>query len=328
MSELDLAREQPTRPRAMAVATSGAVLALLMGALGCQAKPQQPATGIWQGRVATMSFDLAIAVHLGVNAEHAATVACDFVEYRAMGQAADDVVNDGREVRFALPWASFKGAVDEHGDLRGVWRQGPRQIDVVLRPTHEVILPKRPQEPRGELPYRVREVLYSYVPADGIDSLQPAVSTREGAINLAATLTLPAADGPHPAVVLISGSGPDTRDAPIMGHRLFLVLADYLTRAGYAVLRYDERGQGQSSGDFATTALPDLAMDVRAGVRFLGGVDDVDGERIALVGHSEGGLVADPMARASSASFRWAARPWPPTCCWLGSSDCCERNAA
>jgi uncharacterized protein len=181
-----------------------------------------------------MSFDLAVAVHLGVSVDGQATAACDFVEYRDMGRPASDVVNDGQQVRFQLPWASFDGRVDANGDLAGTWVQGPRRIATVLRPTDNVVLPRRPQEPSGDLPYQQHEVAYHYDLQQGLSSLQVGATTRAGNVSIAGTLTVPVGPGPHPAIVLVSGSGPDTRDAAIMGHRLFLVLADYLTRAGYA----------------------------------------------------------------------------------------------
>jgi len=282
------------------------IFSLLLHGLGySQSDPPErtrPPAGIWQGRISTIGFDLAVAVHLGVDAAGAVTATCDFVEYRNTDLAASDVVIDGRSVRFHLPWASFDGAVDEHGDLCGIWVQGLRRISIELHPTDEVVLPKRPQEPRGVLPYSEHEVAYHYSPSAGLRSLRPSSSDRQDAISLAGTLTLPDGSGPHPAILLISGSGPDTRDAPIMGHRILWVLADYLTRQGYAVLRYDERGQGLSSGDYSTATLQDLAADARAGVRFLGSHAEIDEARIGLIGHSEGGMVVAMVAGGPDAA--------------------------
>lgn len=113
---------------------------------------------------------------------------------------------------------------------------------------------------------------------------------------LAGTLTLPPSPGPFPAVILISGSGPQDRNALIMGHKPFLVLADYLTRRGVAVLRFDDRGVGKSTGDFAYATSMDFASDVLAGVRYLQTRADIDRHRIGLIGHSEGGLIAPMVA--------------------------------
>jgi pimeloyl-ACP methyl ester carboxylesterase len=117
---------------------------------------------------------------------------------------------------------------------------------------------------------------------------------------LAGTLTLPRSPGPHPAVLLITGSGPQDRDEALMGHRPFLVIADYLTRRGIAVLRVDDRGMGKSTGKFDSATTVDFAGDARASVDFLKTRKDVDPQQIGLIGHSEGGVIAPMLAAESS----------------------------
>jgi pimeloyl-ACP methyl ester carboxylesterase len=121
---------------------------------------------------------------------------------------------------------------------------------------------------------------------------------------LAGTLTLPAGRGRFPAVVLITGSGPQNRDEEIFGHRPFLVIADALTRRGIAVLRYDDRGVGQSTGDFAKATTADFAGDVEAAVAYLRTRKDIHPRRIGLIGHSEGGVIA-PMVAARDPEIRF-----------------------
>jgi fermentation-respiration switch protein FrsA (DUF1100 family) len=116
-------------------------------------------------------------------------------------------------------------------------------------------------------------------------------------VRLAGTLTLPQGAGPFPAAILIAGSGPNDRDEYLMGHKPFLVLADFLTRHGIAVLRADKRGVGQSTGDYAAAVSADFAADVEGGVAYLRNRPDIDRRRIGLIGHSEGGLIA-PMVAA------------------------------
>src|SRR4029079_12019113 len=106
---------------------------------------------------------------------------------------------------------------------------------------------------------------------------------------LAGTLTLPPGDGPFPAVLLLTGSGPENRDEEVFGHKPFLVIADHLTRAGIAVLRVDDRGVGGSTGNVATSTTADFADDALAGVRFLKAHPRIAPGRIGLLGHSEGG---------------------------------------
>lgn len=134
----------------------------------------------------------------------------------------------------------------------------------------------RPQEPILPYPYIAEEV-----------SFENKAKTR-----FYGTLTLPKGKKTAPAVVLIHGSGPWDRDQPIFTHKTFLVLADYLTRQGIAVLRYDKRGIGKSGGDYALATSQDLADDVAAAVAFLKTRKEINSRQIGLIGHSEGGLIA------------------------------------
>jgi len=115
-------------------------------------------------------------------------------------------------------------------------------------------------------------------------------------VRLAGTLTKPKGAGPFPAVLLITGSGAQNRDEELMGHKPFLVLADYLTRRGIAVLRVDDRGTAESTGNFKTATTQDFATDTMAGVRYLLGRPEIDKKRIGLIGHSEGGVIAPMVA--------------------------------
>ncbi|HHT35481.1 MAG: alpha/beta fold hydrolase [Proteiniphilum sp.] len=141
--------------------------------------------------------------------------------------------------------------------------------------------PDRPQTPQEPFPYAAEELL---IPAGDGDRV------------LGATLTLPAGKGPFPAVMLIAGSGPNDRDETVFGHKPFLVIADHLTRQGFAVLRYDKRGVGKSTGNFSTATIEDFANDARAVVNYLKQQEEIDPDRIGLLGHSEGGLVSAMLA--------------------------------
>lgn len=135
----------------------------------------------------------------------------------------------------------------------------------------------RPQEPRLPYPYYSEEVTFRNDQAD---------------IVLSGTLTLPRKAGKFPAVVLITGSGQQNRDEEIFGHKPFLVIADYLTRQGFAVMRYDDRGIGKSSGNFMAAISPDFAADAESAVAYLKTRKEIIHDKIGLAGHSEGGLVA------------------------------------
>lgn len=132
------------------------------------------------------------------------------------------------------------------------------------------------------------------------------VTVENGDITLAGTLTLPEIEGPYPAVVLISGSGPQDRDEslePLASIKPFRLIADYLTQEGIAVLRYDDRGVGQSTGDFDTATSADFATDAEAAVRYLSGRDDIRSDAIGIIGHSEGGAVAPLVANNTDVAF-------------------------
>ncbi len=145
--------------------------------------------------------------------------------------------------------------------------------------------PVRPQTPVPPFPYAQVEASYD----------NPA---RPG-VHLAGTLTVPKGKGPFPAVVLITGSGPQDRDETAFGHKPFLVLADYLTRRGIAVLRVDDRGVGGSKGEGPDDTMYDHVTDVGAGVEWLKTRPEVDRRRIGLIGHSEGAVIAPMVAKAN-----------------------------
>src|SRR5262245_58432563 len=144
--------------------------------------------------------------------------------------------------------------------------------------TAQQVAPQRPQTPKAPFPYQEREVTY----ANAADKTA-----------LAGTLTVPAGKGPHPAALLLPGSGPVDRDeAMLPGHKPFMVIADYLTRRGIAVLRTDDRGVGKSGGDYLKATGEDLAGDALSGIAFLKRQPELDATRIGLIGHSQGGGVA------------------------------------
>jgi len=175
---------------------------------------------------------------------------------------------------------TFKGKL-EGGAIVGVFTQMDQRFPFKLG-RGAVDLPDRPQEPQRPLPYREEEVSY-----------------RSAEITLAGTLTIPPGEGPFPAALLISGSGPQNRDEEVFGHKPFFVLSDHLTRAGIAVLRVDDRGVGGSSGHLPSSSSADLAEDALAGVRFLQERGEIDARRIGLIGHSEGAMIA-PLAASMS----------------------------
>jgi alpha/beta superfamily hydrolase len=148
---------------------------------------------------------------------------------------------------------------------------------------------KRPQDPTDQLSYISEDIYFTNSKADNI--------------KLAGTLTIPKNVKQPSVAILISGSGPQNRNSEIkqFNHRPFLVLSDYLTKNGIAVLRYDDRGIADSEGDFSTATSYDFATDVEAAVTYLKTRTDIDTTKIGLIGHSEGGIIA-PIVAANSTS--------------------------
>ncbi len=243
--------------------------------------------GDWDGALEVTGVRLRLAWHIATTAEDGTYATIDSIDQGANGIPVSAISRDGGAVKFEIKLlgASFQGALSAGGQtMTGQWSQGGQTFPLSLtRRATGVAQPtlNRPQTPKPPFPYDAQEVSFDDASAKA---------------RLAGTLTLPPGKGPFPVVVLIAGSGPNTRDEPILGHRIFLVLADHLTRNGIAVLRYDKRGTGSSTGDYAKATTADFADDADAAVAFLKARPEIDPRHIGLIGHSEGGLIAPMVA--------------------------------
>lgn len=260
-----------------------------------EAIPTQEFTALWVGKLDALIQKLDIAILELANGK----ALLDSVSQKASGFVGQ-VVREGNKVTFTFPAlnAEFRGEADEAGHtLIGKWKQGFASLNLALTQRERIDAKplRRPQTPQPPFPYQVRNVEFE---------------NSSAKIRLSGTLTLPPkpsgkenfSSPPIPAVVLISGSGPQDRDETIAEHRPFAVLADHLTRAGLAVLRFDDRGVGQSQGDFSKATSVDFASDVLAAVDFLRQQPEIDRDHIALCGHSEGGIIA-PLAAVQDANI-------------------------
>jgi pimeloyl-ACP methyl ester carboxylesterase len=181
-------------------------------------------------------------------------------------------------LKVRTPQISIEGELIEDGSVfEAQFAQGPNKFPVRFELVDEVPGFARPQRPKKPYPYDREEVSYE---------------NKTAGIKIAGTLTKPRSQGPFPAVLLIAGSGPHSRDEVIGYHRTLHVLADHLTRNGVAVMRVDKRGVGGSTGDFWKANTEDLASDVLAGVQYLKTRADINKKQIGLIGHSEGGSIA------------------------------------
>lgn len=215
------------------------------------------------------------------------TAKLDSIDQGAKDLPIDSITKQGNSVSFSAAQfgMSYEGTLNEKGDeISGTFRQGGGSTPLVFRRISEVPKISRSQDPQKPYPYAEEEVSYKN-PKDNV--------------KLAGTLTLPRGEGKHPAVILITGSGGQDRDETVAGHRPFLVLADYLTRKGIAVLRVDDRGIGGSGGGSLSETSEDFAGDVLAGIEYLKTRKEINPKQIGLIGHSEGGMIA-PIAAARS----------------------------
>jgi pimeloyl-ACP methyl ester carboxylesterase len=135
---------------------------------------------------------------------------------------------------------------------------------------------------------------------DGLPYNEVEVRFQNDDITFAGTLTVPRITGPHPAVIMISGSGPNTQNSEAFGFKTFRIIADHLSRNGISVLRYDGRGVGNSTGkDGWSYTSEDFAGDTLSALKSLQKRSDIDPKKIGLIGHSEGGRIAPLVASLS-----------------------------
>ncbi len=239
--------------------------------------------GHWQGSLQVGPTQLRLVLNVTADGD-ALTATLDSLDQGANGLPVADLKLDDQAVSFAMPaiGARYVGTLAADGSqIDGKWSQGPGTLPLVFRRLAQAAKLNRPQEPSKPYPYQEQEVTFTGGAPD---------------VTLAGTLTIPEGDGPFPAVVLLTGSGPQDRNETLMGHRPFLVLADHLTRQGIAVLRFDDRGFGASTGNFAAATHQDFANDGESAWAFLRSQPKIDPARVGLLGHSEGGVYAPIIA--------------------------------
>lgn len=268
-------------------------------------------SGIWEGSLSVGSASLRLVFTIDITDEGRAAATMDSPDQGVKGIPVSSVSFEGQRLILGVTavGGSYEGSLNAaEGSIEGFWKQGgssfpltlelkegsraenPEVSDLEAEPpaqedtsafqasTPQVTL--RPQEPEPPFPYSSRDL--SFTVGDGI--------------SLAGTLTLPEGPGPFPAALLVSGSGAQDRDETIYGHKPLWVIADYLARRGIATLRLDDRGVGESQGDFASSTTLDFAMDAESALDFLKKYPGVDPGKIGIIGHSEGGIIAAMVA--------------------------------
>jgi len=248
---------------------------------------QQPAVagrfvGEWVGALATPAAKLRLGLTVARDSSSGGLtgVMTSLDQGNAKIPATLALHGDTLVVSMPAAQATYTAVFDAAKDsLRGTFTQGaslPLDMGRASAPT----APVRPQEPKPPFPYSSREVTVESVPG----------------VRLAGTILMPAGAGPFPAVVMVTGSGPQNRNEELLGHKPFLVITDYLARHGIASLRYDDRGVAGSTGNFASSTSADFANDAQAAVAFLRKQPGIAPGHVGIIGHSEGGLIAPIVA--------------------------------
>jgi hypothetical protein len=273
------------------ILATGSLLALIAGTASAE-----DAAGDWVGVLAGQYH---VVLHVTRNPAGRYGATLESPDQGRFVLPVDEVTTDPAHLNFTISKIGARYAGTWNAGAKGwigTWTQGMTAQLVFTRmtgPVSALTPPKRPQEEaiaKGPLPYTSAPVRFDNAAVPGV--------------TLAGTFSRPAGAGPFPTVVLISGSGPNDRDEDLMGHKLFLVLADALNRRGVAVLRYDKRGIGESKGTYETATTADFTSDAEAAVAWLKTCADVDPKWIGVLGHSEGGLIA-PAVAVGDASVRF-----------------------
>ncbi|MFC3194914.1 alpha/beta hydrolase family protein [Marinicella sediminis] len=240
--------------------------------------------GQWGGTVEIPGNPLSLILHIN-DQDGQVKATADSPDQGATGLLVDQVSLDDGLVRFTMQalGVEFTGQLSEDQQtIAGDFVQQGMQFKLTLtRGASPKQVYERPQNPQPPFDYQVKEVL---------------VNNPQAGITLAGTLTLPKDQPVKAAAVMITGSGPQDRDETVFEHKPFWVIANHLTQAGYAVLRMDDRGVGESTGDFKTATSEDFVTDISAGVDFLQQHADIPADKVGVIGHSEGGMIGPMLA--------------------------------
>ena len=246
----------------------------------------------WTGILNAGGQKIELRLHLIQNADKTYTSNWDVPAQKAKGIASSKTTleNSQLSIEIKMIGASYTGSLNVTGDkMEGTWGQSGMNFPLNMEPLKEdapVAVFIKPQTPKPPFAYTSQDIVY-HGPNTNLD--------------YGATLTYPNDNKKHSLVILITGSGKQDRDETIFDHKPFAVIADYLTKKGFAVLRVDDRGAGKSTGDFSKSTSADFALDVEEHILYAKSLAMVDTNKIGLLGHSEGGLIA-PMVAARNKS--------------------------
>ena len=240
---------------------------------------QKELIGSWLGILKVQGIELRLVFHLSENETGILSSTMDSPDQGAKGIQMGSVSFETGLLKINAPAINgyYSGQMIRVDSIKGNWHQSGQTFEVDLKKQKEELKINRSQEPKPPFPYDVEEVKFM---------------NEKAGHKLAGTLTIPKGEGKFPAVILISGSGAQNRDEELFGHKPFWVIADYLTRKGIVVLRYDDQGVGKSGGSQLNTTSLDYSFDAEAAFNFLRSDHRINKKEIGFAGHSEGGLIA------------------------------------
>jgi pimeloyl-ACP methyl ester carboxylesterase len=244
--------------------------------------------GIWLGKL-NVGRELRIVFHVKDSGDGKLSATMDSPDQSAKDIPCSGVTATGDSISIEMSniHGLFAGKLTDPNTLTGEWSQSGHALPMELKRVDEVpeVLPvprsERPQTPKPPFNYTSEDVIYQ---------------NADKSIQYGATITIPKGKGPFPAVLLITGSGQQNRDEEIMGHKPFAVIADYLTNNGYVVLRVDDRGTGKTTGSLDSATSMDFSKDALVSLDYLEKRPEVNRKRVGLMGHSEGGMIAEIIA--------------------------------
>jgi len=243
----------------------------------------QNITGTWNGILKVQGIQLRLVFNV-TQTEKGYSSTMDSPDQSAKGIPVTTTNFENSILKLEISNAGilYEGTLDSDNNINGIFKQGGQSFPLTLTKNEaETEKLVRPQEPTKPFSYYSEDIKFE--------------NTKDN-IELAGTLTLPQKEGVFPAVILISGSGQQNRDGELLGHKPFLVLSDFLTKNGIAVLRFDDRGTAKSTGNFKNATTFDFAKDVEYAIKYLKNRKEINKDKIGLIGHSEGGIIAPIIA--------------------------------
>lgn len=247
---------------------------------------QQNVVGIWEGKL-DVGISLRIVFHIDQQADGSFKGTMDSPDQNVKGIPCSNVIAKGDSLTIEVKTinGNYKGLFIKDSTINGSWSQGVGSYALTINHVKEAsvinTVVKRPQTPQPPFGYSQEEVSY-----DNTDK----------SVHFGGTFTYPNGNEPFTTALLITGSGQQDRDETILNHKPFAVIADDLTKKGFAVLRVDDRGVGKTTGLVKGATSEDFAKDVEAGLAYLRTRKEVNQKKLGLIGHSEGGLIASIVA--------------------------------